>query len=50
VFSGRRLTPGGPKGEANGNYRHGRFTCEVIEQRHQLSAWIRMMGRLAQEV
>ena len=43
-------SPGAPRGEANGNYRHGRFTCEAIEQRRQLNAWIRRMGQLAQEV
>jgi hypothetical protein len=43
-------SPGAPKGKANGNYRHGRFTCEAIEQRRQLNAWIRIMGELAQEV
>jgi hypothetical protein len=43
-------SPGAPKGKANGNYRHGRFTCEAIEARRQLAAWIRMMGRLAEEV
>ena len=41
---------GAPTGKANGNYRHGRFTCEAIEERRQLAAWIRMMGQLAQEV
>ncbi len=24
---------GAPKGERNGNWRHGRFTCEVIAER-----------------
>src|SRR3954470_16049819 len=26
-------SPGAPKATANGNYRHGRFTCEAIERR-----------------
>jgi hypothetical protein len=43
-------SPGPPKGEANGNYRHGRFTCDRIAERRQLSAWIRAMAQLAQEV
>ena len=43
-------SPGAPKGEENGNYRTGRFTCEAIEQRRQLAAWIRAMARAAQEV
>ncbi len=47
---GGSIGSGAPKGEANGNYRHGRFTCEAIEQRRQLSAWIRMMAQAAQEV
>ena len=43
-------SPGAPKGKANGNYRHGRFTAEAIEQRRQLNVWIRMMAEAAQEV
>jgi hypothetical protein len=36
---------GGPKGKANGNYRHGRFTCEAIAQRQELSALVKMMAQ-----
>ncbi len=43
-------SPGAPKGKANGNYRHGRYTSEAIKQRRQLMEWIRMMGQAAQEV
>jgi hypothetical protein len=43
-------SPGAPKGQANGNFRHGRFTFEAIAERRQLSVWIRMMGRVAKEV
>jgi hypothetical protein len=43
-------SPGAPKGKANGNYRHGRFTCEAIEEPRQLNAWIKAMGQLAQEL
>ena len=43
-------SPGAPKGQENGNYRNGRFTCEAIAQRRQLAAWIRAMAQLAQEV
>jgi hypothetical protein len=43
-------SPGAPTGEANGNYRHGGFTCEAIAERRQLAAWIKEMGQLAQEV
>lgn len=28
---GSSIGSGAPKGEANGNYRHGRFTCEALE-------------------
>lgn len=41
---------GVPKGEANGNYRHGRFTCEAPEQRRELNGWITQRAELAQEV
>jgi hypothetical protein len=43
-------SPGAPKGKANGNYKTGRFTCEAIERRRQLNAWIRMMQKVAEEV
>ena len=43
-------SPEAPEGKANGNYRHGQFTCDAIAERRQLSAWIRMMGQLAREV
>jgi hypothetical protein len=43
-------SPGAPKGMANGNYKTGRFTCEAIEQRRQLNAWIRAMGQATQEI
>jgi hypothetical protein len=38
---------GGPKGKANGSYRHGRFTCEAIAQRQELSALVTMMDQFA---
>ena len=41
---------GAPKGERNGNYKHGRFTNEAIAQRRGLRAWIRQMARLAEAV
>jgi hypothetical protein len=34
---------GGPKGEANGNYRHGCFTCEAIVERRALADLIRQV-------
>ena len=43
-------SPGAPKGRKNGNYRHGEFTGEAMAERRQFSAWIRMMGRLIQDV
>jgi hypothetical protein len=43
-------SPGAPKGEANGNYRTGRFTGEAIRERRQLNAWIRMVAGTAQKV
>src|SRR6266516_4796800 len=32
---------GAPSGERNGNYRHGQFTKEAIQERRALRAWIR---------
>jgi hypothetical protein len=43
-------SPGAPKGKANGNYRNGRFTCEAIAERRQLSAWIREMAQVARSI
>ncbi len=43
-------SPGAPKGKANGNYKHGRFTCEAIAQRRQLNALIRQMAQFTQEL
>jgi hypothetical protein len=41
---------GGPKGECNGSYRHGRFTCEAIARRRELSGWVKAMAQFAKEV
>ena len=43
-------SPGAPRGEANGSYRHGRFTEEAIERRRELNGWIRAMRDLAKEI
>jgi hypothetical protein len=43
-------SPGAPKGERNGNYRHGRFTNEAIESRRMLNALIRELRRAAEQV
>jgi hypothetical protein len=32
---------GAPKGPRNGNYKHGRYTAEKMEERRQLMAFIR---------
>jgi hypothetical protein len=34
---------GAPKGARNGNYRHGRFTCEAMAERRVLADLIRQM-------
>ena len=33
---------GGPKGKRNGNYKHGLYTNEAIEERRTLSALLRV--------
>jgi hypothetical protein len=43
-------SPGAPRGEANGNYRHGLYTCEAIERRQEISALVRLMREMAQSV
>ncbi len=34
---------GAPKGERNGSYKHGGFTCEAIAERKQLRELIRLL-------
>ena len=43
-------SPGAPKGEANGNYRHGFFTQEAIEDRSEMIQWVRWMKELAHKI
>jgi hypothetical protein len=42
---------GAPKGQANGNYRHGGFTCAAIQERRAVQELIRqaktVLSRLA---
>jgi hypothetical protein len=41
---------GAPKGSGNGNYRHGQFTCEAIEERQSLRAFIQQARELLANV
>lgn len=43
-------SPGAPKGEKNGSYRHGLFTCDAIERRRQLTTWIKSARKMAEEI
>jgi hypothetical protein len=43
-------SPGAPTGKANGNYRHGDFTREALQQRRMLNSLIRMLRQSAGEV
>ncbi len=43
-------SPGAPKGERNGNYKHGRFTNEAVARRRELNSWIRAAREMAKEV
>ncbi|MFE1603303.1 HGGxSTG domain-containing protein [Methylobacterium sp. ID0610] len=43
-------SPGAPKGQANGMYRHGRHTNEALAQRRELNTWVRMLRRTAREI
>ena len=43
-------SPGAPKGERNGNYKHGRFTNDAIAMRRQLRAWVKEMEEVAEAV
>jgi len=41
---------GAPKGQRNGNYKHGNFTQEAIELRRQVRALVAQMLALMEEV
>jgi len=43
-------SPGAPKGKANGMFKHGRYTNEAVAERRELTAWIRAMRQVAEEV
>ena len=43
-------SPGAPKGERNGNYKHGGFTKQAIEGRRTLNALIRTLARAAEQI
>jgi hypothetical protein len=43
---GGTTTSGAPKGEANGNYQHGGFTCEAIKERRLAQALIQQAKRI----
>jgi len=45
-----RASPGAPTGKANGNYRHGHFTSEALQQRRMLNGLIRLLRRTTGEV
>lgn len=44
------MSPGAPKGAANGNYKSGRFTQEAIEQRRDDLRRVRELARLARQI
>jgi hypothetical protein len=41
---------GGPRGERNGAYRHGRRTQEAIAERKMLLAWLKASRDLLREI
>jgi hypothetical protein len=43
-------SPGAPNGEANGNYRSGRFTKQAMTVRRELDQVIRHLQRFANEI
>jgi hypothetical protein len=36
---------GAPRGERNGNYRHGGFTYKAFEEQRMITSWIRSARR-----
>jgi hypothetical protein len=43
-------SPGAPKGERNGNYKHGCRTLEAVARRREGRALLRAMLRLLAEI
>jgi hypothetical protein len=43
-------SPGAPRGERNGNYKHGRFTAKAIESRRVLNVLISELRRAAEQI
>jgi hypothetical protein len=43
-------SPGAPRGERNGNYKHGQFTLKTIESRRTLNALIKRLKEAAEQV
>jgi hypothetical protein len=41
---------GAPKGEQNGNYRHGRHTKEAIAERREMAAFLKLARALISPV
>ena len=44
------LSPGAPRGERNGNYRHGLFTREALAKRRDLLEFVKLMRNRAEKV
>ena len=40
------LSPGGPRGQQNGNFRDGQWTAEAIEERRWLRTLVREFGKV----
>nr|WP_305797906.1 HGGxSTG domain-containing protein [Microvirga sp. HBU67558] len=41
---------GAPKGERNGRYRHGQFTCDALEERRRTRALMAQMQAFADDI
>jgi hypothetical protein len=41
---------GAPKGERNGRYRHGQFTCDALEERRKARALVTQMQAFAKAI
>jgi hypothetical protein len=50
VSHARRQITRRAEGDRNGNYKHGCFTKEAIEERCEVSAWAKLMRKLAEKV
>jgi hypothetical protein len=47
---GGAIGSGAPEGEQNGAYKHGLYTWDAIQERRELTAWLRLVRTSVKKV